>query len=368
MKLCFVASGISLHAAKWADWFAKEGHQVHLITPPYNEPMTAFRRNVRLHTLKSVLPVNWRGSRLWNILPWANQTATLLTQVQPDLVEGQFVGMTGYTAWIACALLKYSPPFVLQPWGSDILIEAKKQPYKFFTKMALAKADMILCDSDTVQAGVQGLGIDMSKVKRMCNGVDTQFFIPPDKNTQRKKIIISTRSLETVYDVETTIRAFKIVLEHFPEMELILAGRGKSGSIGEKLQELVTKLSLRDKVTFTGWLSTNKIRDWLQIAQVYVSTSLSDSTSLSLQEAMSCEMPVVVSDIPANREWVEHGTNGYLCETGNAQAVANSIKSLLRNPEQAREFGKLNRDIIIKEADYNDNMRMVEGYYKELIG
>jgi len=317
-----------------------------------------------LHVLKSVLPVNWKGSRLWNILPWANQTTSLLEKIQPDLVEGQFIGMPGYTAWIACALLKYPPPLVLQAWGSDILIMPKSRLYRPLTKIALAKADMVLCDSATVQAGIQELGTNMSKVKRMCNGVDTQFFTPPDKNTQRKKIIISTRDLETVYDVETTIRAFKIVLEPFPQMELILAGKG---SLGDKLQELVTKLSLRDKVTFIGWVNPSKIRDWLQVAQIYVSTSLSDSTSLSLQEAMSCEMPVVVSDIPANREWVEHGTNGYLCETGNAQAVANSIKLLLRNPEQAIEFGKLNRDIIVKEADYNDNMRMVEGYYKELI-
>ena len=52
---------------------------------------------------------------------------------------------------------------------------------------------------------------------------------------------------------------------------------------------------------------------YLNAADIYVSTSLSDGTSLSLLEAMACSLPVVVTDIPANKEWITDGHNGFLC-------------------------------------------------------
>ena len=81
---------------------------------------------------------------------------------------------------------------------------------------------------------------------------------------------------------------------------------------------------------------------------------------------MSCELPAVVSDLGANREWVQHGVNGYICEIGNVHSIANNIKSLLRNPEWGVKFGKLSRQIIVREADLSSNMQKAERYYREL--
>ena len=47
-------------------------------------------------------------------------------------------------------------------------------------------------------------------------------------------------------------------------------------------------------------------------ADIYVSTSLHDGTSVSLLEAMGSGAFPIVTDIPSNREWIHHGQNGFL--------------------------------------------------------
>ena len=145
MKLAFIAPGTSVRTAQRLGWFADNGHQVHLITLPHSQPPRAFHPSVKVHELHS----GW-------IVPRVNHTVDILMRVQPDLVEGQFI------AWLACAMLRNPPPLIL--WAdSDIL------KHKWWAKKALRKADMVLCDLGMVQAGLEKLGTDMSKVKMVCS-------------------------------------------------------------------------------------------------------------------------------------------------------------------------------------------------------
>ena len=383
MKLCFVASGISIHTKKWLDWFAAHGHEVHLITPPYDEPLQEFHLEVTVHVLPYIWPVRWRGSRLLNALFWVQFTSILIhSDIRPDLVEGQYIGVPGYTARWAVAtdwtrggghlgllgmmsLIPYRPrryPLVLQAWGSDILLDTKKPWYRWITKNALRRADMVLCDSDTVKQGIQGLGTDMSKVRKMCNGIDTEFF-SPNLQSHDKQIVISTRSLESVYNVADTIKTAPLVLQHFPSTHYVICG---DGPLKEELEELTWKLGIRDKVTFVGQCTQTEIRDWLRKATIYTSSSLSDSTSLCLLEALACELPVVVSSLDANKEWV-NADNGYLVPVGDVQGAANRIKELLRSSELRGKMGRENRKIAVEQGDINDNMTKVESYYYGLM-
>ena len=365
MKLAFVAPSISIHVVKWLDWFAKRGYEVHLITPLYRRPARTYHPSIKIHILKNVLPIHWRGSQPLNILRWTDQIADILSKVQPDIIEGQFIGMTGYTAWLACSMLKHPPALVLQAWGSDILINSKRPWDRWMTSKALKRAGLVFCDSAAVQAGLEKLNTDMSKVRRINNGIDTKAFCPPPKGAKRDKIILYTRNLEPVYDTETAVRAIPLVLEQFPDAQFVFCGEGQ---LRLGLEKLALSLGIQENTTFAGRLPPAEVKEWLQKARIYISSSLSDSTSLSLMEAMSCGLPPVISDIPANREWVQHGLNGFLWQTGDSKALANCIIMLLRNPEQAEAFGKLNREIVVQEADYEYNMAKIEGYYKELVG
>jgi glycosyltransferase involved in cell wall biosynthesis len=73
---------------------------------------------------------------------------------------------------------------------------------------------------------------------------------------------------------------------------------------------------------------------------VFVLPSLSEGLSMALLEAMAAERPVVATSVGGNVELVEEGQTGYLVPSENPQALADRVVNLLRNREQARQFGQ----------------------------
>jgi glycosyltransferase involved in cell wall biosynthesis len=116
-----------------------------------------------------------------------------------------------------------------------------------------------------------------------------------------------------------------------------------------------------------GSVSNREMPKFLGSSDVFVSTSLSDTRSVSLLEAMACALPVVVTDLDGNRECVKDGVNGALFPRGNFRELAEKIVYLLREKDIRRKFGVANRKIVEKEADYEKEMSKMEKSYKELI-
>lgn len=349
MKLCFVASGVSIHTKKWLDWFASYRHEVYLISPPGK--FQEFHPSVKVYPLKNYISPKHHG--LWNLPLWALQARKIIREVKPDLVEGQYIGIPG-----AIAALAGYHPLVMQAWGSDILLNTKHRLNRQLVLYCLRRADMVLCDSSTVRDGIAKL-TKVKRLERMQNGVDTQLFKP--NRCSHREWVTSTRSLEPVYNVATTLKAFGFVLERFPHAMLMVAGDGSQRGV---LQELAHTLRIEGNVTFLGQMPQDDIAGLLQISAVYVSSSVSDSASLCLQEAMASSLPCVVSNLPANREWI---SNSSLFPAGDTKAMANCICRYLRDASLCELEGKANRLEIVSRADYNTEMQKVENLYQSLI-
>lgn len=106
--------------------------------------------------------------------------------------------------------------------------------------------------------------------------------------------------------------------------------------------------------------------DYLNAADVYVSTSLSDGTSLSLLEAMACALPVVVTEIPSNKEWVINGQNGFLAPPKNPNEVSKRVLTVLKNSNIREEMGQRNLSIAKDKADWIKNVDKLERIYESL--
>ena len=80
----------------------------------------------------------------------------------------------------------------------------------------------------------------------------------------------------------------------------------------EALEREVESLNINSSVKFLGRVPHEEMPNLLAQADIYVSTSLHDGTSVSLLEAMGSGAFPVVTDIPSNREWIINGENGFL--------------------------------------------------------
>jgi glycosyltransferase involved in cell wall biosynthesis len=149
-----------------------------------------------------------------------------------------------------------------------------------------------------------------------------------------------------------------------PETRILLVG---TGPLEDDLKDMVNSLDLNQYVHFTGHIPYDQLVYYLNSAEIYVSTSKSDGSSMSLLEAMACRLPVVVSDVPANCEWVKDGINGYLVPRGKVNPISEKILALLNDRALAEKMGKMNVSIVNERADLEKNYPKFDSLYEQMI-
>ena len=120
-------------------------------------------------------------------------------------------------------------------------------------------------------------------------------------------------------------------------------------------------------VKFGGQISQNELPRWYHWADVYISPSHVDGSSVSLMEALACGLPCLVSDIPGNREWVTEGENGWLFPDGDAEALAAKILQVLNQRELLPKIGSAARAVAEERADWKKNSaKLMQAYQQAL--
>ena len=120
------------------------------------------------------------------------------------------------------------------------------------------------------------------------------------------------------------------ILQGYNDAKLVIAGRG--GMLDE-LRAQVDYLGISNKVYFTGYLDHKTLCKMYKCADVSVFPSTYEPFGIVALEAMLAGIPVVVSDVGGLNEIVDHGVNGMKSYAGNPNSLADSILSLLYNPQ-----------------------------------
>ena len=102
-------------------------------------------------------------------------------------------------------------------------------------------------------------------------------------------------------------------------------------------------------------------------ADIYVSTSLSDGTSASLMEALAMKKPVIVTDIPGNREWIKDYENGLLIPTSNPVILAEKILELINNPSLGEKLKRNGYHLIETHINWKKNSNVLISVIKNLL-
>ncbi len=114
---------------------------------------------------------------------------------------------------------------------------------------------------------------------------------------------------------------------------------------------------------FPGQVNQADLPRYYRMADLYVSASHSDGSSISLLEAMACGRASLVSDIPGNREWVDPGDNGWWFRDGDADSLAQGILQAIEQRERLPAMGRSARRIAEQRADWEKNFpHLLDGY------
>lgn len=356
MKLAILADAESIHSWRWVRYFAERGHEIHWISlRPFAAPGPA---TVRAYEV-GAYPTNAFG-----IVRAGWRVRGILRRIAPQLLHVHSVGTYGLVG-----LLGGFHPLIVTPWGSDVLLGAKSSLKRPFIKAVLRRADRITCDAYHMRDAMARLGADVAKIEIVFFGTDTIKFRPELDGVEirvrfglgQAPVIISTRTLEPLYDVESLVRAMPLVLRGHARVKCLVIGRGPERA---RLEALAGELGVADSVRFAGAVTGDEMPRCLAAADIYVSASLSDAgLAASTAEAMACGLPVVVTDSAENRAWVENGTGGFVVPVRSPEALAERILYLAERPEERRRFGAHNRRVIEERNNYHVEMRKIEGLY-----
>ncbi len=262
-------------------------------------------------------------------------------------------------------------PLVTMSWGSDILRDARGGLGRLAARYALARTSVFVCDCQAVREAGIALGAPAERIVVFPWGVDLQRFSPGDGSALRQSlgwedafVLLSTRAWERLYGIDTLVEGFIRAARCEPALRLLLLG---SGSLEPSLRERLGATRLTERVHFAGTVALEGLPAFYRAADLYVSASHSDGSSISLLEAMACGLPALVSDIAGNREWVSPEANGWWFRTGDAGSLTEAVLAARVAGTGAQERGKRGRAIAEARADWKRNFPLlVEAYQMAL--
>lgn len=355
MKICFFADSESIHTIRWCRHFQSLGHDVHLITLK-----SALIEGVRVYPL-GVKGIKTSGGN-WKTLFKYRKVKTLLKQIKPDVFHALYATSYGITGSF-CAY----HPYVITALGSDILISPKQSAvYRILLKYAFKRAEKITVVAEHMRATAIELGAKPENVLTIPMGVDQEVFNSKNRSLPEDRFqVVSTRNFEPVYNIPHLLKALQLVRDKIPDIHVNLLG---AGSLKDELVQMSKDLGLEGHVTFAGKKTQPEMAEFLNRSHVFVSLSLSDGNNISLNEGMACGTFNIATDIPANRQWIEDGENGFLIPVDDVNLLAEKlIESRDRFEELTAKAAPINEKLLQKSGIWQNNMKQMEAIYHQLL-
>ena len=299
----------------------------------------------------------------WEI--WVRQ---ILRDWKPDVLHAHRVSSAG---WLGA--FSGFHPLVVTPWGSDLYLHPdRSRTARWLARRVMKSADLVTADSrDLCQRAIDfGARADATHVIQW--GVDLSLFKPIENRNYLRNmsglsdgpVVLSPRGLNPVYNIDTIIRSIPLVRQAFPDVVYLLRMYNEEPDYKQEVEKLIVELDLQSTIQWIGKIEPwERIVDTYNLADLVVSVPSSDSTAVSLLEAMACGLPVIATDLPSNREWIRNSDNGFLVPVREPLRLAEATIRLLRDPRQCANFAKKNLTLVQDKANHQTEMEKMEQLY-----
>lgn len=355
MKICLLADGGSIHTYRWCTHFASLGHEMHLITFKH-----ATIPDTTVHCVDAgTIDVNGKN---WRVLGTVRKIKKLIRTIAPDVLHSHYV-----TSYGLMGVLSGFHPHITTALGSDVLVSPFESfVYKFLVRFVLKRADRVTAMAEHMKNTMLTFGIAATKIDTIIFGINPEiFYNTHNEHPHDSFVITSTRNFEPVYNIPMLLHAINLVKNSIPNMQVHLIG---DGTLRSQLEQMAQDLEIHDIVHFWGKLPQKEIAHHLNNTHLFVTVSDSDGNNISLNEAMACGCVSIATDIPANRQWIQDGVNGYFVSCNHHIQLSEKILDAYTHyHEMSASAQKFNESIIAEKALWHNNMEQMESIYRSLL-
>lgn len=387
MKILFIAPGDSLHTSRWIERVKAQGFECVFYDMTSKSVMHPIDVDSVYH-LSDFFRENLmdkKSNRISSLTRWINpftlsvkhfiSLKRVVKVESPDLIHIHWL----FHAAALGAVLFRKIPIISTPWGSDLLTpeykvssgKFERLKHKFVVKTVIRRSLAFCCDAPHMKELLVTFGAKPNSIEIIYFGTDVEVFNPLNRSNEfwskfempkQTLKVLSNRVLANMYDIETFIRASRIVNDQNSEIDFVIAGGGPQS---DSLKEYARTYGSQNGIVFTGRLSNEDFASATNSCDIYVSTSPTDGgIAASVAEAMSSAIPVVITDFGDNSAWLRDETAGYIFKIGDESQLAHLILKLAMNKEIRHSLGQVGRSVILKHNNSIIEVRKISDLYK----
>ncbi len=365
-------NGAARFAERLAAGLVERGHDVHIIAPAASRKHGTWveeheGQRMTAHRLRSWrwYPHDW----LRFALPWTSKANArrVLDQVKPDVVHFQSHIVVGrglaYEAQkrgiriiatnhvMAENMIEFSlmPKFLQKTFISIAWKDARKS---FDRAEAVTTPTRKAAEFLERATGLRG-------VHAISCGIDAHNYTPDFAPRTDNRILFVGRVTGEKH-IDVLLKAMALLPAELDAKLEIVGG----GDQLRNLQALAGTLGIADRVTFSGYVTDEELRQAYTKATVFAMPSIAELQSIATMEAMASALPVVAADAMALPHLVHDGENGYLFEPGNARALADRLERVLTLPQDELDELKNASLRIVAAHDIQTTISTFESLYR----
>ncbi len=338
-----------------ANYFAEEGHEVHIITTEKGSKLPYFSLipSVKIHYL-DVEENRSKQSFVSKLIKGEvinqeqyEKTKKLIDEIQPGICVSLF---DSERAFLHKIKVKKIVEFHFSKQGLIVTSKVARFPklmewyYRFIEfpryKKRIKQYDafVTLTEQDYKDWG------SLNHSLYIPNPITNEDIIQEVKVDYTNKQVLTVGNIHYIKGYELLLEAWEKIVDDYPDWNLIIVGRREG--VKDNLDEIIKTKRLKNVMVQPA---TNDVVKYYASSSVYVCTSRCEGFSLAIAEAQSLGLPVVSFDCPVGpREIITHGEDGLLVDYLNVKDLADKLQSLMKDNKMREEMGKQAKKNILR--------------------
>jgi len=360
--------GSGVVATELGKALAHKSHEVHFIT--YKQPvrLRELRQNIYYHE------VSISDYPLFEYTPYEQVLTSKLVDVvqyeKLDLLHVHYAIPHASAAYMAKQILKdkgIDIPFITTLHGTDITLVGKDPSFEPVITFSINNSDAVTAVSESLKKDTLQHFKVSKEIQVIPNFICLNEYTLPNNEIYKERyapngeiILTHISNFRKVKRIPDVIGIYRMLKDKFP-VKLLMVGDGPQRSIAERECRLKGE---KDDVIFLGSLeSTSEV---LNISDVFLLPSESESFGLSALEALASGVPVVASNAGGLPEVIEHGKSGYLAAVGEVDTMAYFVEKMIKDKDVLNKF-KFEALERAKKFDINAILPQYEELYESVL-
>lgn len=301
------------------------------------------------------------SSSLNRYIRLADITQTLVRKWKTiDIVLLEVYGGPSFVVETTVAILAkiFRLPVIMVLHGGNLPVFFARFPR--WSRSVLCQAKMLVAPSAYLIEAVRPYAYEPRFIP---NVIDLTLYPYTPRRSVRPRLIWM-RSFHEIYNPEMAVEVAAALSEKYPDVQLVMAGQDKG--LLPATKTFAESLGVANRVTFPGFLTPPKKREWFAQSDIYINTNHIDNMPVAILESCAMGLPVVSTKVGGISYLLSHEETGLLVPPSDVRGMVDAIVRLVESPELASRLSQNGRQLA-ERSSWDRVQHMWEQLFTELL-